>query len=557
MLSALILASVIVLSKAKPYTDEGQIPCGFAQNAAYLTLFCCSDITEDGSGWMTSWIMAAAAGVALVMTTLACTCCRRPKGGFSEFRGSAQLSEITTQAGELTLFPPPSLSLSREDVDVSFEALPEPAVPVRPALHSYRSREVGEWMDAGQGLFPRSNIQYLREIGRGWFGQVVEAEVKGLEDPRGASRCVVKILRPESDADEHVRFLNSVRPLLQLEQHPNVVQLLGCCLETAPLLVLMQHCANGDLKQFLLAYGGTVQPQAPRTGQMPPLPENVLLRMAYEASEGLRHWLRSGSVHHDVAARSFLVTGDMSILIGDYGTHSLTYREEFLNPDDDRPIPLRWISPESLSTTLQWNPTPAGNVWSFGVLLWEILSLGCRPYTSLTDEQVVQQVLKEKRTVLNPPELSYQQGQVGLDVNSTTFLKNNNLALFFPQAMYRLMVQCWEVDPQLRPNMDDISSRLAAATAGVSRDVERDLEKAFDSRWNAAKPNNSGENQASGSESPSASLNNLHGSLDDISTATTSRRESTTLNDASAHTDRETDSTFSAKGSVIPYKLSL
>ena len=107
MLSALILASVIVLSKAKPYTDEGQIPCGFAQNAAYLTLFCCSDITEDGSGWMTSWIMAAAAGVALVMTTLACTCCRRPKGGFSEFRGSAQLSEIITQAGELTLFPPP------------------------------------------------------------------------------------------------------------------------------------------------------------------------------------------------------------------------------------------------------------------------------------------------------------------------------------------------------------------------------------------------------------------------------------------------------------------
>jgi hypothetical protein len=131
--------------------------------------------------------------------------------------------------------------------------------------------------------------------------------------------------------------------------------------------------------------------------------------------------------------------------------------------------------------------------------------------------------------------------------------------------MYRLMVQCWEVDPQLRPNMDDISSRLAAATAGVSRDVERDLEKAFDSRWNAAKPNNSGEDQPSGSESPSASLNNLHGSLDDISTATASRREST-LNDASAHTDRETDSTFSAKGSdgpsveiiisVISYELS-
>ena len=64
----------------------------------------------------------------------------------------------------------------------------------------------------------------------------------------------------------------------------------------------------------------------------------------------------------------------------------------------------------------------AGNVWSFGVVLWEILSLGCRPYVTLGDDEVVQQVLQEKRTILNPPTLNYQKGQVSCIPVSLHFL---------------------------------------------------------------------------------------------------------------------------------------
>jgi hypothetical protein len=131
----------------------------------------------------------------------------------------------------------------------------------------------------------------------------------------------------------------------------------------------------------------------------------------------------------------------------------------------------------------------AGNVWSFGVVLWEILSLCARPYAALTDEQVVQQVLHEKRTILNPPSFSYQQGQ----------------------ALYQLMLHCWEVDAPLRPKADMIVSRLSIACAGASRDVDLDMEKTFESRWNAAKPSRG---------SPSASMNNLHGSLDNLANFT-------------------------------------
>lgn len=100
------------------------------------------------------------------------------------------------------------------------------------------------------------------------------------------------------------------------------------------------------------------------------------------------------------------------------------------------------------------------------------------------------------------------------------------------------MLQCWEIDPPLRPRIEAITSRLAAAHAGASRDIDLDLEKEFDSRWNAAKPSRS--TTSLGGESPSASLNNLHGSLDNL--------EEPFKEVLSPSTDKESVSGFSAKG---------
>lgn len=455
------------------------------------------------------WV-AAAAGFVVVSVSLAlCVCCRKPKG-FAEFRSSTQLAEISSgQPAEVTLFPPPSLSLNREDLEISFEPLPRPH---HQAANTYRPKEVTEWIENGQGLFPRCNIQYLREVGRGWFGQVVEAEVKDLVVNQLTSRCVVKILRPEASASQHSMFLKEVQLLLKLD-HPHVLKLYGCCLETSPFLVLLQHCANGDLKQFLAAYSPSKGTQG-----VPPLPENVLLRMACEAAEGLSQWHQTGFSHPDVAARSYMVTGDMSVVIGDYGTHTVTYREEYLDAGHQL-LPIRWCAPEYFDTPGEIYQTLAGNVWSFGVVLWEILSIGSRPYAALTDEQVLQQVIQEKRTILNPPSFNYQQSQ----------------------ALYQLMLHCWEVDAPLRPRMEVVASHLAAACAGVNRDVELDLERAFDSRWNAAKPSKSSLSELD-DESPSASLNNLHGSLDNLA--------GHNKEILSPGTDKESESGYSAKVSA-------
>lgn len=138
------------------------------------------------------WVAAAAGFVCVTVSLAVCVCCRKPKG-FAEFRSSTQLAEITpAQPAEVTLFPPPSLLLNREDLEVSFEPLPRPQNQID---NTYRPKEVTEWisespkpyqtiihdtnthmlffpLENGHGLFPRYNIQYLREVGRGWFGQV-------------------------------------------------------------------------------------------------------------------------------------------------------------------------------------------------------------------------------------------------------------------------------------------------------------------------------------------------------------------------------------------------
>lgn len=89
------------------------------------------------------WVAAAAGFVCVSVSLALCVCCRKPKG-FAEFRSSTQLAEISSaQPAEVTLFPPPSLLLNREDLEVSFEPLPRPQ---HQAINTYRPKEVTEWI---------------------------------------------------------------------------------------------------------------------------------------------------------------------------------------------------------------------------------------------------------------------------------------------------------------------------------------------------------------------------------------------------------------------------
>lgn len=100
--------------------------------------------------------------------------------------------------------------------------------------------------------FPRSNIEYVKPLGKGWFGQVIEAEARDIVPFVRKMRVIVKLLREDATHQEQMRFLDESR-MYRDASHGNILQLLGHSIEKVPFLLIMEHCPEGDLKSFLIA----------------------------------------------------------------------------------------------------------------------------------------------------------------------------------------------------------------------------------------------------------------------------------------------------------------
>ncbi|KAG7237650.1 hypothetical protein INR49_032096 [Caranx melampygus] len=261
----------------------------------------------------------------------------------------------------------------QEDSLSSCPSLPEVyTLPIRdrpncPALQ--------DGADSKSQCFKRHTLNYLQEIGNGWFGKVILAEV--LCDC-SSSQAVVKELRVSASPLEQRKFLAESEPYRSLK-HPNILQCLGQCSESIPFLLVMEFCQLGDLKRYLRA-------QRKSDGMTPDLPTRDLLtlqRMAFEITSGLLHLHENNYIHSDLALRNCLLTSDLTVRIGDYGLSHNHYKEDYYLTPDKLWIPLRWIAPELLEeyrgSLIVTDQTKTSNVWSLGVVIWELFEFGSQP----------------------------------------------------------------------------------------------------------------------------------------------------------------------------------
>ncbi|XP_016131176.1 uncharacterized protein [Sinocyclocheilus grahami] len=403
--------------------------------------------------------------VSFVLLLLTCLCCKRGGVGFNEF-DNAEGEECSGASS-----PVPEDSLS------SCPSLPE--VYTLP-LRDKNCPTLPNGTDISK-CFRRHTLSYLQEIGNGWFGKVILAEV--LCDC-SSYQAVVKELRVSASPLEQRKFLAESEPYRSL-QHPNILQCLGQCSENVPFLLVMEFCQLGDLKRYLRA-------QMMSDGMTPDLLNRDLLtlqRMAYEITSGLLHLHENNYIHSDLALRNCLLTSNLTVRIGDYGLSHNQYKEDYYLTPDKLWIPLRWIAPELLEefrgNLIVTDQTKTSNVWSLGVVIWELFEFGAQPHRHLSDEEVLTFVIRERQITLAQPRLK----------------------LTHADYWYEVMQSCW-LPPSQRPMVNKVFlllSSLLAAEQGSRKsargdedeeDYEEDSgegrrgesDESFERRWDALRP---------------------------------------------------------------------
>ncbi|KAM8776135.1 proto-oncogene tyrosine-protein kinase receptor Ret isoform 2-T2 [Rhynchonycteris naso] len=287
--------------------------------------------------------------------------------------------------------------------------------------------------------FPRKNLVLGKTLGEGEFGKVVEATAFRLKGKAGYMTVAVKMLKENASPNE-LRDLLSEFNLLKQVNHPNVIKLYGACSQNGPLLLIVEYAKYGSLRGFLResrkAGPGYVGSRGSRNSSYLDNPDERALTMgdlisfAWQISRGMRYLAEMKLVHRDLAARNVLVAEGRKMKISDFGLSRDVYEEDSYVKRSKGRIPVKWMAIESLFDHIY---TTQSDVWSFGVLLWEIMTLGGNPYPGIPPERLFN-LLKTGYRMERPDNCS--------------------------EEMYSLMLQCWKQEPDKRPMFADISKDL-------------------------------------------------------------------------------------------------
>ncbi|KAK2725742.1 hypothetical protein QYM36_000287 [Artemia franciscana] len=279
--------------------------------------------------------------------------------------------------------------------------------------------------------FPRTHLKMLGILGEGCFGQVWKFEAKNFLGKEEPTIVAVKTLKEVASAKERSELLKELEVMKLLEPHQNVVSLLGCCTEKDPVLVILEYVSGGKLQTYLRKsraehYYGNLH------GTSSHLTSQDLMSFGLQIANGMEYLSSKGIVHRDLAARNVLIEDDTKICkVADFGfARDLEDNRIYEKKSADGRLPIRWLAPESLYDNIY---TSKSDVWSFGVLLWEIVTLGSTPYPGLAAGEVMNRVRDGYR--LEKPDHCRRE-------------------------VYNLMFYCWDSNPDGRPAFSELVERF-------------------------------------------------------------------------------------------------
>ncbi|KAM3613743.1 uncharacterized protein V6R79_004588 [Siganus canaliculatus] len=277
----------------------------------------------------------------------------------------------------------------------------------------------------------RQDIVLKWELGEGAFGKVYLAECANLSPDSDKMLVAIKTLK---DANESTRQdFQREAELLTVLQHQHIVRFYGVCTDGEPLAMVFEYMRHGDLNRFLRAHGPDArileETNLPPLGQLT-LPQ--MLHIAAQIASGMVYLASLHFVHRDLATRNCLVGEGLVVKIGDFGMSRDIYSTDYYRVGGRTMLPIRWMPPESI---MYRKFTTESDIWSFGVVLWEIFTYGKQPWYQLSNSEAIECITQGRE--LERPRTC-------------------------PKEVYLLMQGCWQREPQQRMVIKDIHSRLLA-----------------------------------------------------------------------------------------------
>uniref|UniRef100_A0A3Q3L4A3 receptor protein-tyrosine kinase n=1 Tax=Mastacembelus armatus TaxID=205130 RepID=A0A3Q3L4A3_9TELE len=256
-----------------------------------------------------------------------------------------------------------------------------------------------------------SFISIERIIGAGEFGEVCSGPLR-LPGKR-EMQVAIKTLKAGYTEQQRRDFLWEASIMGQFN-HPNIIRLEGVVTKSKPVMIITEYMENGSLDTFLKK----------NDGQFTVI---QLVGMLRGIASGMRYLSDMGYVHRDLAARNILVNSNLVCKVSDFGlSRVLEDDPEAAYTTRGGKIPIRWTAPEAIAYR---KFTSASDVWSYGIVMWEVMSYGERPYWEMSNQDVIKAV-EENYRLPGPMDC--------------------------PEALYHLMMDCWQRERNSRPKFDEI-----------------------------------------------------------------------------------------------------
>lgn len=274
---------------------------------------------------------------------------------------------------------------------------------------STKANKVPVSVALGSGIWElkREEIALLKELGSGQFGVVQLGKWKGQYS------VAVKMIKEGAMSEDE--FFQEAQTMMKLS-HPKLVKFYGVCSKKYPIYIVTEYITNGCLLNYLKNHGKELE-------------SSQLLEMCYDVCEGMAFLESHQFIHRDLAARNCLVDSDLSVKVSDFGMTRYVLDDQYVSSVGTK-FPVKWSAPEVFH---YFKYSSKSDVWAFGILMWEVFSLGKQPYDLYDNSEVVVKVSQGHR--LYRPQLA-------------------------SDTIYQIMYSCWHELPEKRPTFQQLLSAI-------------------------------------------------------------------------------------------------